>query len=76
MNEQIKKIAEKAGYEIAYYPPGTYFPEGVYRGEGFELEQLVDFASMIVAECAKMTRNLCPHGELAEQAVKSHFGVE
>ena len=76
MNEQIKKIAEKAGYEITYYPPGTYFPEGVYRGEGFELEQLVDFASMIVAECAKMTRNLCPHGELAEQAVKSHFGVE
>ena len=34
------------------------------------------FAELIVRECATMTRNLSPHGELAERAVKEHFGVE
>ena len=34
------------------------------------------FAELIVRECATMTRNLSPHGELAEKAVKEHFGVE
>jgi hypothetical protein len=34
------------------------------------------FAELIVRECAAMTRNLSPHGELAERAVKEHFGVE
>ena len=76
MNSRIKDLAEQAGYEIAYYPPGSYYSDGVHRGEGFELEQLLDFASLIVTECAAMTRNLCPHGELAEQSIKEHFGVE
>ena len=34
------------------------------------------FAKLIVKECAAMTRNLCPHGEFAEKAVKEYFGVE
>jgi type III secretion system FlhB-like substrate exporter len=34
------------------------------------------FAELIVLECAAMTRNLSAHGELAEKAVKEHFGIE
>lgn len=39
-------------------------------------EWVKKFAQLIVRECAAMTRNLSPHGELAERAVKEHFGVE
>lgn len=34
------------------------------------------FAELIVRECAVMARNLSPHGQHAEQAIKDHFGVE
>lgn len=38
-------------------------------------EVLEKFAELIVSECAAMTRNLSPHGEHAEKAIKEHFGV-
>lgn len=34
-----------------------------------------EVAELVVKECAAITRNLSPHGELAEKAVKEHFGV-
>ncbi len=44
-----------------------------YMVDRFDTEK---FAELIVRECAAMTRNLSAHGELAEKAVKEHFGVE
>ena len=62
MNERIRELARQAGCTI----------DGLGYGEG----NVEGLAELIVRECATMTRNLSPHGELAERAVKEHFGVE
>ncbi len=62
VNEQIERLAEQAGCKI----------DKLGYGEG----NLEKFAELIIKECAAMTRNLSPHRELAEKAVKEHFGVE
>jgi hypothetical protein len=69
MNERIQELAVKAklmaeediNKQISYNAELKAFAE--------------KFAELIVKECAAMTRNLSPHGELAEKAVKEHFGV-
>ena len=68
MNERIKELAEQAGFKSVGELFGQAVPEYAVP--------LEKFAELIVKECAAMTRNLSPHGELAEKAVKQHFGVE
>ena len=63
MNERIRELAIEAKLMVS-----------TYTGELTKSEQ--KFAELIVRECATMTRNLSPHGKLAENAVKEHFGVE
>ena len=67
MNEQIAKFANESGFDVD--KTGTF-------GNYSEIHRLEKFAELIVKECAAMTRNLSPHGELAEKAVKEHFGVK
>lgn len=62
MNERIKELARQANFTEQNISD---------LSPGFE-----KFAELIVKECAAMTRNLSPHGELAEKAVKEYFGVE
>lgn len=65
MNERIEELAQGC-FE--------YF-EGTLDGDIVEFNYK-KFAELIIRECAAMTRNLSAHGELAEKAVKEHFGVE
>ncbi len=66
MNERILELAMQANSH-------HNFSDLNYRELDVFLEK---FAELIVKECAAMTRNLSAHGELAEKAVKEHFGVE
>jgi len=66
MNERIKELIEQAT---------KHYPATPSSGE-FSTFDKEKFAELIVRECATMTRNLSPHGEFAERAVKEHFGVE
>ncbi len=68
MNEQIEKLSDEA-YDYAQSQHSIHSPE-LLRA------YTKRFAELIVKECAAMTRNLSPHRELAEKAVKEHFGVE
>ena len=72
MNERIEKLAQRVDLLGQFVP--TKKP-GRYVGYITE-EQILEFAELIVRECAAMTRNLSPHGEFAEKVVKEHFGVE
>jgi len=67
MKEQTAKLANECGFDVD--KTGTF-------GNYSEIHRLEKFAELIVKECAAMTRNLSPHGELAEKAVKEHFGVK
>ena len=42
----------------------------------FHDSELYEIAEAVIRECAKLTRNLSPHGEFAEKAVLEHFGME
>ncbi len=42
----------------------------------FHDSELYEIAEAVVRECAKLTRNLSPHGEFAEKAVLEHFGMK
>jgi hypothetical protein len=64
MKKRIEKLFNEAGF---------HKPEVERLGVEHKFEK---FAELIIRECAAMTRNLSPHGELAEKAVKEHFGVE
>ena len=85
MNERIKELAEQAGYDIAYYPPDKHYPNGAYRGEGFELYLLLEFANAIIRECAMIVEGCERSDEVADgeyedyeaaTMIKEHFGVE
>jgi hypothetical protein len=73
MNERIKELIKAAGLNIDGY---GYPIWGCLDGEDEKKAFLEKFAELIVKECAAMTRNLSPHGELAEKAVKEYFGVK
>ena len=66
MNERMEELAIQSGIYGAVDINGHYDNE-------LEVKK---FAELIIKECAAMTRNLSSHGELAEKAVKEHFGVE
>ena len=68
MNQRIQELAKQAG-------PTTIGEINTNLGS-VHVINIEKFAELIVKECAAMTRNLSPHGELAERAVKEHFGVE
>ena len=71
MNERIKQLAEQS-------MSATFNKFSGVEWSAEEWRNFYDtkFAELIVRECASMTRNLSAHGELAEKAVKEHFGVE
>ena len=75
MNERIKELILMAGWKNSYNDPTAGF-EPEFEGEDINLDCIEKFAELIVKECAAMTRNLCPHGEFAEKAVKEHFGIK
>jgi hypothetical protein len=66
MNEKIKELAEQASLALFNDTAQHRLLKGFAE----------KFAELIVKECAAMTRNLSPHGELAEKAVKEYFGVK
>lgn len=64
MNEQIKALAEQAGYN------------GSYATEDFSIEY---FAESIVLECASVIQSLVDHRVPASEysdRLKEHFGIE
>ena len=75
MNERIKELVKQAGGHFSTHTLTSYPAQ---HRESIQLwdKNIEKFAELIVRECAAMTRNLSPHGELAEKAVKEHFGVE
>jgi hypothetical protein len=77
MNERIRLLAEQAEkYALDNVGKGHYGIEDLIYQFQFADTKMTKFAELIVRECAAMTRNLSAHGELAEKAVKEHFGVE
>jgi hypothetical protein len=70
MNERIRELVAEAGATL-----DQDFYQNVVSIT-LSPQELEEFAELIVRECAAMTRNLSAHGELAEKAVKEHFGVE
>jgi hypothetical protein len=76
MNERITPLAEQARkYARDYVADCKHYGYYMEHNE-YDLQFEKKFAELIVKECAAMTRNLSAHGELAEKAVKEHFGVE
>ena len=67
MNTRIKELEKQASQYASKQTTDLDEWEFIFRKK---------FAELIVQECAAMTRNLSPHGELAEKAVKEHFGVK
>jgi hypothetical protein len=80
MNERIKELRMKVDMNMHLHNlEDIKAMEGCFGQEGGNKivnEYIEKFAELIVKECAAMTRNLSAHGELAEKAVKEHFGVE
>jgi hypothetical protein len=76
MNERIKELFNKAGLYAYEQNPGENSYGRPVDENKYEEDRYTKFAELIVRECAAMTRNLSAHGELAEKAVKEHFGVE
>jgi hypothetical protein len=72
MNERIRELNLQA---MSIVMNGSD-PDGDVEQMYIPSEFTKKFAELIVRECATMTRNLSPHGEFAERAVKEHFGVE
>ena len=70
MNERMLELYKQAHIPHTRIDPSNNMP---YESTIFSADK---FAELIVRECAAMTRNLSAHGELAEKAVKEHFGVE
>jgi hypothetical protein len=76
MNERIQELAVQAdNYAYKMNPEEDSYGRPA-NPRKFQQERDAKFAELIVRECAAMTRNLSAHGELAEKAVKEHFGVE
>lgn len=66
MNEQIKKLAKQAGFDIT--PGGEIYTS---RLEHLPItEDLTKFAELIVRECA----DICYHHSNAAGGVDTHFG--
>ena len=66
MNEQIRQLAEQAGWMMGD------------EVEGFNI-RLDKFAELIVRECADVVQNAVDHREPAStyvDKIKQHFGVE
>ena len=80
MNERIKELRMKVDMNMHLHNlEDIKAMEGCFGQEGGNKivnEYIEKFAELIVKECAAMTRNLSAHGELAEKAVKEHFGVK
>jgi len=66
MNEQIKQIAEQAGYKPL---PGFDFANGLQ--EVF----MEKFAKLIIKECGEIADNYVDHG-IPSSAIDKYFGVE
>lgn len=67
MTKRIKELAEEAGYDVVYYEPDHYNPNGVYLGEGFDFGQLSNFAELIIRECADIA--------LKNGNIREHFNI-
>ena len=75
MNERIKELAEQA--DIQFYK--SYVPETGFKYEGTEVtvEDLKNFAELIVRECAGINYNSSfKDGEFHARELLEHFGVE
>jgi hypothetical protein len=71
MNERMRELElESIAYADSKVPEDNRYND-IYHSIVRRM-----MAELVVRECAAMTRNLSPHGELAEKAVKEHFGVE
>jgi hypothetical protein len=65
MNEQIKLLAEQAGYK---------HPDAVGRCEDYAYFDHEKFAELIIQECANIADIAEPF--LASDLIRKHFGVE
>jgi len=63
MNEQIKKLAEQAGYLPDMFGIGHW-----------DMPECQKFAELIVQKCAEIADTAEPF--LASDLIKQHFGVE
>jgi hypothetical protein len=89
MNERFQLLLKQAGVHLEERRPlDDHDPDGYLesdrdfvRNNHDAIMELIDegglsrFAELIVRECASMARNLSPYTELAEKAIKDHFGV-
>jgi hypothetical protein len=77
MNERIKELILKAGWQNAYTDPKEGF-ELVFENEEHNLECVKKFAEMIVRECgdyADWYQDNYTDTDIGK-AIKRHFGVE
>jgi hypothetical protein len=91
MNERFQLLLKQAGVHLEERRPlDDHDPDGYLESDKDfvhnnhdAIMELIDggglsrFAELVVRECASLTRNLSPNGEreLAEKAIKRHFGI-
>ena len=79
MNEQIKQLAEKAGFNVDFEPSDDENDRSYQVVENNFAEK---FAELIVKECANFVENIFDddggHAPCEDYAkgIKQHFGVE
>ena len=73
MNERIKELAEQAANELAdLFSPGFFDDRMV--NDVAEINK--KFAELIVRECAQVGFEAVSNGDLVEDSILTHFGVE
>lgn len=89
MNDLLQLLLTQAGVRLEERRPlDDHDPDGYLesdhdfvRNNHDAIMELIDngglsrFAELIVRNCASMTQNLSPHGELAAKAIKEQFGI-
>ena len=79
MNEQIKQLAQKAGFATAGDPEYFYAPD--YNG--ICSDELEKFAQLIIRECIRIPYKMWDKAELnadiavkIDNRIKNEFGIE
>ena len=72
MNEQIRQIAEQAGFDVESLMISSPTPFQILGST----KQFENFAKLIVWECMELGDNALKDGKWPGDVIKKHFGVE
>jgi hypothetical protein len=73
MDKRIYELAKQAGYKVKT----LYTGDDNYQTEHYMKDDVLEkFAELIVRECATVGFEAVANGDLVEDSILTHFGVE